>query len=87
MTPELKVRLVSTHWPRGAGASPAGRAVAGLLTGVEPIGNYAVRLLFDDLHSSGIYVWDYFLKLGRERERIWTDYLAELSEKGLTRFS
>lgn len=57
------------------------------ITGVEPVGNYAVRLLFDDLHSSGIYVWDYFLKLGRERERIWTDYLAELAEKGLTRFS
>lgn len=57
------------------------------ITGVEPVGNYAVRILFDDLHSSGIYVWDYFLKLGRERERLWTDYLAELTEKGLTRFS
>ena len=72
------------------GHTPAQRqTVAGkadvFVTGVEPIGNYAVRLLFDDLHSSGIYVWDYLLKLGRERDRLWADYLAELAAKGLSR--
>jgi DUF971 family protein len=72
------------------GHSPAQKqTVAGkanvFITGVEPVGNYAVRILFDDLHSNGIYVWDYFLTLGRERERLWTGYLAELAEKGLSR--
>jgi DUF971 family protein len=72
------------------GHTPAQRqTVAGkadvFITDIEPVGNYAVRLLFDDLHSSGIYVWDYLLKLGRERDRLWADYLAELAAKGLSR--
>ena len=52
---------------------------------VLPIGNYAVRLVFDDMHSTGIYSWDYFLELGREHARKWRDYLDELAAKGLTR--
>jgi DUF971 family protein len=52
---------------------------------VHPIGNYAVRLVFDDLHSTGIYSWDYFLELGRGRSRKWQDYLDELAAKGLSR--
>lgn len=52
---------------------------------VEPIGNYAVRLTFDDLHDTGIYAWSYFLELGRDRDMLWADYLRELEEKGLTR--
>src|SRR5215469_10669542 len=52
---------------------------------VHPVGNYAVRLVFDDLHSTGIYSWDYFLKLGRDQGRLWGDYLDELAAKGLTR--
>jgi DUF971 family protein len=52
---------------------------------VNPIGNYAVRLVFDDLHSTGIYSWDYLLELGRNRERYWRDYLDELAGKGLER--
>jgi DUF971 family protein len=52
---------------------------------VHPVGNYAVRLVFDDLHSTGIFSWDYLLKLGRERERNWQDYLDELAGKGLSR--
>jgi DUF971 family protein len=52
---------------------------------IEPIGNYAVRLTFDDLHDTGIYSWEYFLKLGRERDDRWSGYLAELDEKGLSR--
>lgn len=52
---------------------------------VHPIGNYAVRLVFDDMHSTGIYSWDYFLELGRNRDALWQDYLDELAAKALTR--
>jgi DUF971 family protein len=52
---------------------------------INPIGNYAVRLVFDDLHSTGIYSWDYLIELGRNRERYWQDYLDELAGKGLAR--
>jgi DUF971 family protein len=52
---------------------------------VEPVGNYAVRLYFDDRHDTGIYGWDYFLKLGRERDTLWAGYLADLQTKGLSR--
>ena len=52
---------------------------------VKPVGNYAVRLVFDDLHSTGIYSWDYVLELGRNRKTYWRDYLDELAGKGLAR--
>jgi DUF971 family protein len=52
---------------------------------VHPVGNYAVRLVFDDLHSTGIFSWDYLFELGRNHESYWQDYLAELGEKGLSR--
>jgi DUF971 family protein len=52
---------------------------------VNPIGNYAVRLVFDDMHSTGIYSWDYFLALGRNREANWKEYLDDLAGKGLQR--
>jgi DUF971 family protein len=52
---------------------------------VHPVGNYAVRLVFDDMHSTGIYSWDYLLGLGRRREADWQDYLDELAGKGLAR--
>ena len=52
---------------------------------VEPVGNYAVRLSFDDMHSTGLYVWDYLLTLGREQETRWAAYLAELEAAGKSR--
>jgi DUF971 family protein len=52
---------------------------------VLPVGNYAVRLVFDDLHSTGIFGWDYLRELGRNRDRYWQDYLDELASKNLTR--
>ena len=52
---------------------------------VNPIGNYAVRLVFDDMHSTGIYSWDYLYSLGLNHEQIWEDYLDDLEEKGLSR--
>src|SRR5580704_17476670 len=54
---------------------------------LHPIGNYAVRLAFDDVHSTGSFSWEYLFELGRHRERYWNEYLAELSEKGLSRAS
>jgi DUF971 family protein len=52
---------------------------------VHPIGNYAVRLVFDDTHSTGIFSWDYLFELGQNREQYWRDYLSELAEKNLSR--
>jgi len=52
---------------------------------VNPIGNYAVRLVFDDLHSTGIFSWEYLHELGRNRDANWQDYLDELAGKGLKR--
>jgi len=52
---------------------------------IAPVGNYAVRLIFDDLHDSGIYSWRYLHELGREYETRWRDYLAALNAKGLAR--
>jgi DUF971 family protein len=55
------------------------------ITRIEPVGNYAVRLVFSDGHSTGLYSWDYLARLGRERERLWAAYLAQLEEQGLSR--
>jgi DUF971 family protein len=52
---------------------------------VNPIGNYAVRLVFDDMHATGIYSWDYFADLARNRDAYWREYLDELAAKGLNR--
>lgn len=55
------------------------------IIGVDPVGNYAVRLSFDDGHSTGLYVWDYLRTLGREHDTRWAAYLAELEAAGKTR--
>jgi DUF971 family protein len=52
-----------------------------------PVGNYAVRLVFDDTHSTGIFSWDYLFELGRNRDKYWNEYLGELKEKNLSRES
>ena len=52
---------------------------------VDPVGNYAVRLTFDDMHSTGIFAWDYLRQLGLNQPQYWQDYLDELAAKGLTR--
>jgi DUF971 family protein len=52
---------------------------------IEPIGNYAVRLIFDDMHSTGIFSWDYLRELGRNYPGYWQDYLDELAAKNLSR--
>jgi DUF971 family protein len=55
------------------------------ILGVQPIGNYAVRLDFDDMHATGIFSWEYLFELGQNREKYWREYLDELAEKGLSR--
>jgi DUF971 family protein len=62
----------------------AGKREVGIME-VNPVGNYAVRLVFDDMHSTGIYSWDYFHQLGREQETRWARYLDELEAKKLSR--
>jgi DUF971 family protein len=56
-----------------------------MILNVIPVGNYAVRLTFDDMHSTGIFGWDYLDALGREHEERWATYLTELATKGLKR--
>ena len=72
------------------GHSPSERkTVAGKrdveIIGIEPVGNYAVRLRFDDLHDTGIYGWDYLFELGSRQDEKWQNYLADLDAKGLSR--
>jgi DUF971 family protein len=55
------------------------------ISGAEPVGNYAVRLLFDDGHSTGIFSWAYLHELGQDQEKRWSAYLNELNAKGLRR--
>lgn len=52
---------------------------------LRPVGNYAVRIVFDDGHDTGLYAWSYLALLGREKVKRWAEYLAELEAKGLTR--
>lgn len=55
------------------------------ITRVDPVGNYAVRLTFDDGHDSGIYSWTLLHRLGREQGGLWQTYLDALAAKGLSR--
>lgn len=56
-----------------------------LIARVEPVGNYAVRIVFDDGHDTGIFTWDYLHRLGHEKETMWQGYLDELAAKRMTR--
>jgi DUF971 family protein len=55
------------------------------IAGLEPVGNYAVRILFDDGHDTGLFSWDYLHALGRERDKRWSAYLRALKAKRLER--
>ncbi|GAK43664.1 conserved protein [Tepidicaulis marinus] len=52
---------------------------------LESVGNYALRLIFDDGHDSGLYTWDYLYELGANQNEKWQTYLAELAKRGLNR--
>lgn len=62
----------------------AGRRHVGIMS-IEPVGNYAVRLIFDDLHDTGIYSWRYLHELGRDYTARWQRYLEALDARGLSR--
>lgn len=55
------------------------------ITGIEPIGNYAVRLTFTDGHNTGLYSWDYLYDLASNYEAMWLEYLGKLSVAGVKR--
>ncbi len=55
------------------------------IAALEPIGNYAVKIVFDDGHDSGLFSWTYLRQLGDEREVRWPEYLNELAAKGMSR--
>jgi DUF971 family protein len=74
---------VQGHHP-GQKQTVAGRRHVGI-TGIEPVGHYAVRLAFDDLHDTGIFSWDYLAELGREQPHRWQAYLNALASRGLSR--
>ncbi len=62
----------------------AGRSHVGII-GVEAVGNYAIKIVFDDLHDSGIYTWDYLYQLGQNQDSLLAAYVAALDEAGLSR--
>jgi DUF971 family protein len=83
---ELTAEYLRTHSP-SAEVKGHGPGQEVLVTGkhnvrirdLEPIGNYAVRLIFDDGHSTGLYTWPYLLKLGREKDALWSLYLQKVA--------
>ena len=74
---------VQGHHPSERQYVPGCRHVG--ITAIDPVGNYAVKLTFNDGHDTGIYSWALLHELGREREQRWTRYLAGLAERGLSR--
>lgn len=91
-TYELSAEILRVLSPSAEvqGHSPEQRKTIGGKRGVGimqmvPIGNYAVRITFDDMHDTGIFTWKYFRELGQNREEKWGEYLSELEEKGMSR--
>jgi DUF971 family protein len=74
---------VQGHSPEQRVTVPGKRDVA--IARIEPVGNYAVRIVFDDGHDTGIFTWAYLAELGRDREARWQAYLEELAAKGMRR--
>jgi DUF971 family protein len=74
---------VQGHGP-GQKTLVTGRRHVGIM-GVEPVGNYAIRIKFDDLHDTGIYTWRYLYGLGNHTDELFAAYLKALEERGLSR--
>jgi len=55
------------------------------ITAIRPIGNYALQLVFDDGHDTGLYSWEYLYQLGAEQASHWQDYLARVHKSGAQR--
>lgn len=82
LSPSAEVRGHAGH----GGVLPYGKKDVGLLR-IEPAGNYALKLVFDDGHDSGLYDWDYLRHLCTHQEEVWVDYLQRLAVEGKTRES
>lgn len=68
----------------GEGILQTGKESVGI-SAIEPVGNYAVRLVFDDGHNTGLYTWSLMYELGRDRESNWARYLERCAQAGITR--
>jgi DUF971 family protein len=68
---------------RGEGILQTGKGNVKIID-VEPVGNYAVKLIFDDGHNTGLYSWPFLYELGSEKEAKWRAYLARLKAAGYT---
>jgi ATP-binding protein involved in chromosome partitioning len=89
---ELSAELLRVMSPSAEvqGHSPEQRVTVGGKRNVKikelrPVGNYAIRIAFDDRHDTGLYTWTYLQQLGREKDKRWGQYLEELGKKGLSR--
>ncbi len=80
MSPSAEVQ---GHSPEERVTVPGKKAVR--ILRIEPVGNYAARIVFDDGHNTGLFTWAYLRELGENKEARWQDYLAELAAKRLTR--
>ncbi len=72
------------------GHHPSERRIIGgkrdvVIQALEPVGSYAIRIIFDDGHDTGLYSWDYLATLGRDHDRLWQTYLDGLAAQGLSR--
>ena len=74
---------VQGHGPNEKKILPGKQAVA--ILAVEQVGNYAVKLSFDDGHDTGIYSWKYLYHLGSQKAEVWSKYLERLASKGMSR--
>ncbi|HEX4859479.1 MAG TPA: DUF971 domain-containing protein [Usitatibacteraceae bacterium] len=79
-SPSAEVR---GHGPGQEVLQTAKRNVA--ISAIEPVGNYAVKLVFSDGHDTGLYSWDYLHDLGVKQERYWKDYLERIARAGASR--
>ena len=91
-THDLAAELLRVSSPSAEvqGHAPAERRVPGgkrrvAIRAAEPVGNYAVKLRFDDGHDTGLFTWTYLRRLAVERDALWQGYLDELAAKGLSR--
>lgn len=72
------------------GHGPSERKIIGgkrrvMISTIEPVGHYAIRILFGDGHSTGIFSWDYLQEIGSDHEKLWSQYLRDLEQRGLSR--
>ena len=92
LTSRFSAELLRVESPsaEGQGHHPSekkiipGRRHVGIID-IVPVGNYAVRITFDDLHDSGLYSWQYLRDLHANQDQLWADYLRALETRGLSR--